>query len=416
MPAMLARPLALAALFALVPPFLGPGPLSASTSTCEPFGTVAIDGGAIYQQNEWNSTATQCASVDPSTGAWSLTQADFDLPTNRAPATYPATFRGCHWGDCSGDASFPVRVSDISSATSSWSTTQVSSGAYDVAYDIWTNTASSASGQPDGSEIMIWLNSRGGVQPAGSKVDTVQLSGATWDVWTTRMGGWNYVAYRRTQGVTSVSDLNVKAFLDDSVARGSTDPSWYLLDAEAGFEIWQGGLGLGSAPFSFDVSGGGSSGGSSSGSDVSVKYRTDDADPHDSSIQPGLDLVNRGSAAPDLSGITLRYWFTRDGAKRFDTWCDYAAIDCGWITERVRQLRHPRRHADAYPEVGFTGRSLAPGESTGELLLRLNARDWSELDENDDYSYGPSSSFQTWRHVGVYRDGTLIWGRRPPRR
>ena len=129
MPAMLARPLALAALFALVPPFLGPGPLSASTSTCEPFGTVAIDGGAIYQQNEWNSTATQCASVDPSTGAWSLTQADFDLPTNRAPATYPATFRGCHWGDCSGDASFPVRVSDISSATSSWSTTQVSSGA-----------------------------------------------------------------------------------------------------------------------------------------------------------------------------------------------------------------------------------------------------------------------------------------------
>src|ERR671931_1592323 len=94
MPAMLARPLALAALFALVPPFLGPGPLSASTSTCEPFGTVAIDGGAIYQENEWNSTATQCASVDPSTGAWSLTQADFDLPTNGRPRRIPRSSEG----------------------------------------------------------------------------------------------------------------------------------------------------------------------------------------------------------------------------------------------------------------------------------------------------------------------------------
>lgn len=412
MPAPLARPFALAAMLALMPPFLGPGPLSSTTSTCEPFGTVAIDGGAIYQQNEWNSSATQCASVDPSTGAWSLTRADFDLPTNGPPATYPSVFLGCHWGTCSGDPSFPVRVSDISSATSSWRTTQVSSGAYDVAYDIWTNTAPSTSGQPDGSEIMIWLNSGGGVRPAGSNVDTVRLSGATWEVWTTRMGGWNYVAYRRTLGVTSVSDLDVKAFLDDSVARGSTDPSWYLLDGEAGFEIWQGGLGLGSTSFSFDVSGGRSP----AGSEVSARYRTDDTDPHDASIQPGLQLVNRGSTSLDLSHVTLRYWFTRDGARRFDTTCDYAALHCGSITERVRRLRHPRRHADAYLEVGFTGSPLSPGDSTGEILLRLNARNWADLDEADDYSYGPSSSFRTWRHIGVYRDGTLIWGRRPPRR
>jgi len=38
------------------------------------------------------------------------------------------------------------------------------------------------------------------------------------------------------------------------VNRGSTNSSWYLLDAEAGFEIWQGGQGLGTNSFSFNAS------------------------------------------------------------------------------------------------------------------------------------------------------------------
>ena len=71
-------------------------PARAATTTCAQFGTVSINGNQyIYQQNEWNSSLGQCASVDASTGAWSLTQASFNLPTNGAPATYPSVFRGC---------------------------------------------------------------------------------------------------------------------------------------------------------------------------------------------------------------------------------------------------------------------------------------------------------------------------------
>ena len=68
------------------------------------------------------------------------------------------------------------------------------------------------------------------------------------------MSGWNYIAYRRVTPTASVTNLNIKAFIDDSVTRGSTDPSWYLIDAEAGFEIWKGGMGLGETSFSFTAS------------------------------------------------------------------------------------------------------------------------------------------------------------------
>src|SRR6266480_7371825 len=115
-------------------------PAHAATTTCAQFGTVSIDGNQyIYQQNEWNSSLGQCASVDASTGAWSLTQASFNLPTNGAPATYPSVFRGCHWGSCTTGSGLPIQVSALGSATSSWSTTQVASGAYNVSYDLWTN-------------------------------------------------------------------------------------------------------------------------------------------------------------------------------------------------------------------------------------------------------------------------------------
>ena len=36
------------------------------------------------------------------------------------------------------------------------------------------------------------------------------------------------------------------------MARGSLNPANYLIDAEAGFEIWQGGQGLATNSFSFN--------------------------------------------------------------------------------------------------------------------------------------------------------------------
>jgi hypothetical protein len=235
----------------LVLPVAGSAPTAVADRTiCDRFATASVSNGRyLVQQDEWNSSLPQCIDVRGS--SWTITRARFDLPTDGPPATFPSVYRGCHWGTCTTISPLPIEVGALTRATSSWSTTLVPSGAYDVAYDLWTNASPRTSSQPDGSEIMIWLSSRGGVRPAGSLVGRVRIDHAAWNVWTTRMPSWNYVAYQRVRRTSSVADLDVRRFVADSVRRGITDPSWYLIAAEAGFEIWRGGRGLATNAFSF---------------------------------------------------------------------------------------------------------------------------------------------------------------------
>ncbi|MGC2403794.1 MAG: cellulose binding domain-containing protein, partial [Acidobacteriaceae bacterium] len=233
----------------------------AAQSTCATFGTVSIDGGAyIYQNNEWNSGAEQCATVS-GTG-FTLTTADFDLPTDGAPATYASLYRGCHWGDCTSSNPFPIEENNIASASTSVTITQPSGYNNDSAYDIWFNQTSTTSGQPNGTEIMIWINHQGSPQPFGSQTATETIDGATWEVWTGQQSSWKIVSYVRQTPVTSVSNLNLLPFFSDAVSRGSLEASWWLIDVEFGFEIWTGGQGLGASGFSVSAAAGSGGGGS----------------------------------------------------------------------------------------------------------------------------------------------------------
>ena len=227
---------------------------SASTQLCGATSTVAVNGGEyIVQNNIWGASTPQCITAN---GASFTVDSSGHNLSGGAPASYPSIYKGCHWGLCTTNSGLPQQVGSMAQVTSSWSTTQINSGTYDVAYDIWYNSQPSTSGQPDGAEVMVWLNSRGGVQPAGSKIaSNVSISGSTWDVWYDRMS-WNYIAYVRTSGTTSISNLDINAVTRDGVSRGYIQNAWYLLDVEAGFELWQGGAGLATNSFSVNVGGG----------------------------------------------------------------------------------------------------------------------------------------------------------------
>ncbi len=251
-----ASPLALVTLAACAATATGPGHAAGvpgGSTHCGQFDNVDVRGKEyVIQTNEWNSTKTQCLSVNET--AFAVSEANFSLPSAGPPASYPSIYKGCHWGNCTSQSGLPIQVSSLPPVPSHWTVTSSPSGAYDIAYDLWFNQTPTTSGQPNGTELMIWLNHRGGVQPAGSQVGTVTLAGAAWDVWKGSMSGWTYVAYVRQTPADSV-DLDLRAFTQDAVTRGTINPAWYLMDIEAGFEIWQGGSGLATSAFSAVVGG-----------------------------------------------------------------------------------------------------------------------------------------------------------------
>src|ERR1700733_13876293 len=240
------------------------GAQAATTSLCQEQ-TASVSGGTyIVQNNEFDSSASECVTTDGNAD-FTVANSAIANATNGSPGAYPSIYQGCHWGNCSsgGLTSSPIEVSSLTTGkvTTSWSTSQPggSSNAYDVAYDIWFNQTPTTSGQPNGTELMVWLNHNGSVQPFGSEVaSNVSIGGHTYNVWYGTQSSWDTVTYDMTTANTSVSGLDVGTLTQDSVSRGYTNSSWYLIDVEAGFELWQGGAGLTTNSFSVTVNGGSS--------------------------------------------------------------------------------------------------------------------------------------------------------------
>lgn len=254
--------MAAACAFCLV--FLGiPAPAAAQTECSASAGTQyveSLDGGLYnFQMDEWNSSLNECVNI--SGVGFTITSANFSNATNGAPANYTSIYRGCHWGNCTTSNPFPIEENNIASASTSVNITQPSGSQNDAAYDIWFNQTSTTTGQPNGTEIMIWLNHQGAPDPFGSNVATATIDGASYQVWTGNQSSWKIISYVATSPVTSVSNLNLLPFFADAVSRGSLESTWWLIDVEYGFEIWTGGDGLDISGFSVSAAAG-SSGGS----------------------------------------------------------------------------------------------------------------------------------------------------------
>lgn len=231
---------------------------AAAQSTCSQFDVTPLDGGVYnFQMDEWNSSQQECATMNGV--GFTITTADFALATNGAPATYTSVYRGCHWGTCTSSNPFPIEENNIASASSSVTITQPSGYNNDSAYDIWFNQTSTTTGQPNGTEVMIWINHQGSIQPFGSNVGNVTIDGSSWAVWTGKQSSWNIVSYVDNTPVTS-ANLNLLPFFSDAVSRGSLQSTWWLIDVEYGFEIWTGGQGLAVSNFSVSAAAGGGGG------------------------------------------------------------------------------------------------------------------------------------------------------------
>jgi hypothetical protein len=214
---------------------------------------VIADGEYTAQNNIWGATTAQC--IDVNGVSFTVTRSEHNISTNGSPAAYPSLFKGCHWEDCTTNSGMPIQVSSIQTATIDWDVTLVSGGAWNVTTEAWFKR-NNTPGAPDGAELMIWINHSGSIQPGGSQIGTANIGGYTWDVWFSQVD-WNFITYKITSPRTNIN-LDYRPFIDDAISRGYIQSSWYMMDVEAGFEIWDGGTGLAVNSFAVAVNQGSS--------------------------------------------------------------------------------------------------------------------------------------------------------------
>ncbi|MGC5317302.1 GH12 family glycosyl hydrolase domain-containing protein [Micromonospora arida] len=281
------------------------GSASADTQICEQYGSTVIQGRYVVQNNRWGTTAQQC--INATNNGFEITTLNGSSPTNGAPTAYPSVFFGCHYTNCSPGTNLPIQVSQISSATSSISYRYVSGATYNASYDIWLDPSPKRDGVNQ-MEIMIWLNRQGPIQPIGSVVGTTNLAGRTWEVWRGSNGSNNVISYVASSAISSLN-FSVLDFINDTRNRGAITNSWYLTSIQAGFEPWQGGVGLAVTSFSANVNGGGNpttppptTPPPSGGASCAVKYT---ANSWGNGFTADVQVTNTGSSA--INGWTLNY-------------------------------------------------------------------------------------------------------------
>ena len=133
-------------------------------------------------------------------------------------------------------------------------------------------------------------------------------------------------------------------------------------------------------------------------------------------IRPLVRIVNTGSVAVDLSKVTIRYWFTKDGATSQNYWCDWAQIGNSHLVSSFVAVSG-RTDADNYLQLGFkaSAGSLAAGMNTGEIQSRFSKGDWQNYNQANDWSYDAAfgSNYADAPRVTVYYAGTRVWGTEP---
>ncbi|MFF0300396.1 glycoside hydrolase family 6 protein [Streptomyces sp. NPDC004562] len=240
-----------------------------------------------------------------------------------------------------------------------------------------------------------------GLRATAKTASSVSLA---WTAATDNVGVTGYDVYRDG---TRVGSPSTGTTYTDTGLSAATAYSYTVRARDAA-----GNVSAASAALSVTTEAGG--GGPDPAGGLKIAYKNNDSSATDNAIRPGLRITNTGSAAVDLTGVTARYYFTRDGgSSTVSAWCDYAAVGCSNVKLRVVPLTSPVAGADAYLEVGFSAGSLAAGRDTGDIQLRMAKSDWSAFDETDDHSRGTATTYTDAPAIPGYLGSVLAWGAPP---
>lgn len=211
-------------------------------------------GGKSYiiQNNNWGNPDGTDQTIEYRDNSFTIVQATGAGPGAGVPASFPSIYIGAN-GDTQGglfstssDDNLPKQISTIQSIQTKFKYNRAG-GNYNAAYDVWFSASPPNAPYEDAISgfVMVWLYDPPQNQPIGSPLpEQANIAGRNWQVWVGQRGGSRananapVVSYVATQTLMEMQ-FDLLDFIKDATKHG-IQPSWYLTDVFAGFEIWDG--------------------------------------------------------------------------------------------------------------------------------------------------------------------------------
>ena len=136
------------------------------------------------------------------------------------------------------------------------------------------------------------------------------------------------------------------------------------------------------------------------------------------SPHPFIQVVNTGTGPLNLNNVTVRYWFNCDcTTQTIQAWVDWAGLIPAGTNEtgNVQVSVQPTSLGGQtnYVLYSFTGNMVLQPGGILQIQSRFNKSDWSNMNQANDWSFAPYTSYTNAPDVTGYLNGALVWGDQP---
>jgi hypothetical protein len=207
-------------------------------------------GGFRAENNTWGKGAlsgwSQCIGLGMGPGGALAGRWTWNWSNSRGNVTaYPEVIFGQKPGKQSTSSALPKKLSSIRVATVSYDVSSTHTGSGNTAFDIWltsTGNPSAFSAPPITHELMIWLESYGGMRPDGTLIEQIAIDGSLYNVFVAEnIGhGWRYIAFVRPTPQLGAGTIDLVTFLSYVRSKGLATGDEYLASIEFGNEVIRG--------------------------------------------------------------------------------------------------------------------------------------------------------------------------------
>ena len=148
---------------------------------------------------------------------------------------------------------------------------------------------------------------------------------------------------------------------------------------------------------------------------IKVQFYNQNTSATTNELYMDFQLVNTGTSAITLSNVTMRYYYTEDGAQAQTFYCDYASVGTSNVTGTFVTMNPTKTNADTYLQIGFTsGAGSIAADASVSIQTRASKSDWSNYTQTNDYSFNATATtYVDWTKTTGYISGALQWGTEP---